>query len=425
VREPLDVGIVGAGTAGAAAAIFLARAGHRVTLYERVVDPGPVGAGIVLQPTGQAVLARLGLLGAIRERGARIDRLRCETAAGRTVVDLEYAMLDARLHGIGLHRGLLFQALFAAARAESAVTIELGAEIVAVHDEGERASAIDAAGTKRGGHSLIVIADGAGSTIAIDGVSRSVSTYAWGALWAVLPDEAGIYRGELFQVVEGAQRMMGMLPTGRGPGDGEPPVVSLYWSLRADRFDDWKSAGLAAWKAEILRYDPRADAVLGAIVDVEQVLLASYRDVVMRRWHSGRRVVWLGDAGHAMSPQLGQGANLALWDAMTFADAIDAHPTLARALDAYTRARREHLGFYQLATRALTPLFQSDSAWLGAIRDITMPIGLRVPWVRRRMVGSMAGLERGIVRAALPVEAVRAALPASGSPGQGAERKTE
>ncbi len=40
----LDVAIVGAGTAGSAAALFLARAGHRVTVYERVAAPGPVGA---------------------------------------------------------------------------------------------------------------------------------------------------------------------------------------------------------------------------------------------------------------------------------------------------------------------------------------------------------------------------------------------
>ena len=64
----LDVAIIGAGTAGSAAALLLARAGHQVTVYERVATPGPVGAGISLQPTGQAVLARLGLLAPILAR---------------------------------------------------------------------------------------------------------------------------------------------------------------------------------------------------------------------------------------------------------------------------------------------------------------------------------------------------------------------
>ncbi|MFN7699424.1 MAG: FAD-dependent oxidoreductase, partial [Deltaproteobacteria bacterium] len=87
MARSLDVGIVGAGTGGSAAALFLARAGHRVTLYERVEHPSPVGAGILLQPTGQAVLARLGLLGVILGRGARIERLRCRSASGRQIFD--------------------------------------------------------------------------------------------------------------------------------------------------------------------------------------------------------------------------------------------------------------------------------------------------------------------------------------------------
>ncbi len=58
--RPLSVGVIGCGTAGSAAALFLARAGHAVTLYERVAVPGPAGAGIVLQPSGMAALAALG-----------------------------------------------------------------------------------------------------------------------------------------------------------------------------------------------------------------------------------------------------------------------------------------------------------------------------------------------------------------------------
>src|SRR5688572_6613801 len=81
--KPLDVGIVGCGTAGQAAALFLARQGHRVTLYERVAKPGPVGAGIVLQPSGMAVLAELGLLAPVLTRGAPLDGLRCVNPSQR------------------------------------------------------------------------------------------------------------------------------------------------------------------------------------------------------------------------------------------------------------------------------------------------------------------------------------------------------
>lgn len=73
--RPLHIAVVGAGTAGAAAAILLARAGHRVEVFERVADPGPVGAGITLQPTGQAALRTLGLLDEVAACGAPVDRL--------------------------------------------------------------------------------------------------------------------------------------------------------------------------------------------------------------------------------------------------------------------------------------------------------------------------------------------------------------
>ena len=93
----LDVGIIGAGTAGSAAAVFLARAGHRVTLYERVPDPRPVGAGITIQPSGLHVLCRLQLYPYIVSRGARIDRLLCESRTRRPLVDLSYGVLNPRI----------------------------------------------------------------------------------------------------------------------------------------------------------------------------------------------------------------------------------------------------------------------------------------------------------------------------------------
>src|SRR6186713_1508141 len=105
--RPLDVGIIGAGTAGSAAAVFLARAGHRVTLYERVLDPRAVGAGITIQPSGLHVLCRLQLYPYIVSRGARIDRLLCESRTRRSLVDLSYRSVGEDLFGVGLHRGVL------------------------------------------------------------------------------------------------------------------------------------------------------------------------------------------------------------------------------------------------------------------------------------------------------------------------------
>jgi 2-polyprenyl-6-methoxyphenol hydroxylase-like FAD-dependent oxidoreductase len=398
-----NIAVVGAGTAGAAAALFLARAGHRVTVYERVATPGPIGAGISLQPTGQTVLARLGLLPAILERAARIDRLHVIRHHGKTLVDLRYADVDPQWFGLGLHRGTLFVTLYEALVREPGVTVIVDAAVTGVARDPEGITVLGP-DRPRGRHDLVVVADGAVSELhASAGVPVATSSCAWGALWFVGEDPGPRFHGELQQVVRGARRMIGILPTGRGP-DNARSLVSLYWSLRVADYPAWRRTGLDAWKRDVLSCDPRAAAVLDQITDVEQVLLAKYRDVRMSRWH-GDRIVFIGDAAHATSPQLGNGANLALVDAMVLGNCLATDDELGAALAAYSQARRHHLRHYQRMSRLLTPLFQSNSRVLGWMRDRFMPLADRIGPTHRLMVKTMAGYERGLIgraRLALP-----------------------
>lgn len=405
----LDVGIIGCGTAGSAAALYLARAGHRVTVYERVPAPGPVGAGITIQPTGLHALARLGLYDHVVARGARIERLLCETPKKKPLVDLSYATIGDDLFGVGLHRGVLFEALYAAVKREPNVTLRCAMEIIDLARDGRRSWFVDGARNRHGPHELVVVADGARSQLRDDtSTSKRVERYPWGALWFVAKDPNASDSPKakmLHQICDGNHRFLGMLPTGRPPISEESiltpseRLVSLFWSIRGDRVDEWRRRGLAAWKEEVLALSEDAEPILDQIIDEKQVLFAAYHDVVMHRWTT-RNVVYLGDAAHATSPQLGQGCNLALWDAMVLADALSAEGDatsgdLTRALDAYTRARRDHLGFYQVATRWLTPFFQGDEEWLGQLRDIGMPLMGKIPLFRRIMTLSMLGVVDG------------------------------
>jgi 2-polyprenyl-6-methoxyphenol hydroxylase-like FAD-dependent oxidoreductase len=191
--------------------------------------------------------------------------------------------------------------------------------------------------------------------------------------------------------------MFGLLPTGHAPR-GDDLAVSVFWSIRADRVAALRDRGLADWRNEALALHPQAAPIVEQIRDIAQLAFTQYRDVRMRRWH-GDRIVFIGDAAHATSPQLGQGANLALWDAMCLADTFAAGPVdVAAALAAYTDGRRRHLAYYQLATRALTPFFQSNSRLLGLVRDLVFPTSGWFAPLRRRMVRAMAGLDRGIAR---------------------------
>lgn len=408
--RPLDVGVIGCGTAGSAAALFLARAGHQVTVYERVPTPGPVGAGITIQPTGLHVLARLGLYDHVVGRGARIDRLLCETPKKKALVDLSYETIAKGLFGVGLHRGVLFEALYGAVQKEKNITLRCGIEIIDLARDGRWSFFLDGAKKRHGRHELVVVADGARSQLRDDtSTSKRIERYPWGALWFVAkdPNPSDAPNAKLLhQIVDGNQRFLGMLPTGRPPVAQESilapseRLLSLFWSIRGDRVDEWRRRGLANWKEEVLELSSDAESILDQIIDEKQVLFAAYHDVVMHRWTT-RNVVYLGDAAHATSPQLGQGCNLALWDAMVLADALAAEgegessSDLPRALDRYTRERRDHLAFYQVATRWLTPFFQGDEAWLGQLRDFGMPLMAKLPLFRRIMTLSMLGVIDG------------------------------
>ncbi|HEY3254134.1 MAG TPA: NAD(P)/FAD-dependent oxidoreductase [Polyangiaceae bacterium] len=408
----LDVGIVGCGFAGAASAALLGRAGHRVTVYEEFAEPSAVGAGIVLQPTGMSVLAELGVLGRVLERGARLESLHCVTPSNRDVFRLDYAQLHPGLFGLGMHRGALFQILHELAdRAGS--TLRRATSVGGVSERPGKAQVLDRAGKPIAEHDLLVIANGARSDLRrASGLLRRERPYPWGALWFVARDPEHVYRNRLRQITNGTRHMLGLLPTGLGPREGgtDEHRVSLFWSIRMDRVDHFRRAGFAAWKEQILRYEPEAAFVLDQIESVEQVLTAGYHDVVMSPWHTQRQV-FIGDAAHAMSPQLGQGTNLALMDASALCAALTEDVPLAIALERYSRTRRAQIDFYQFASRWLTPLFQSDLQALGPLRNAVMSLACQLPIMREEMLRTMAGVKRGIARPSLSLSPILAQLP--------------
>lgn len=404
----LEVAVIGAGTAGSAAAILLARAGHRVSLFEAVAEPSAVGAGIMLQPSGMAVLARLSVLSELLARGSVVDRLSCVTAtrpgrAPKVVLDLHYRQLSAGAFGLGMHRGALFNALFRLVQAEPLVTAHCGLRIEALRRSNTGATLIEEDGSERGPFPLVVIADGARSRLRRHhpGLLRE-REYAWGALWAILEDPERRFDGVLHQVVDSTTEMLGLLPSGLGP-TGQIPLVSMFWSIHKDRLEAWREAGLEAWRARALALVPQAEPLLAQIRRAEDLLFARYHDVVMKPWHTDDGVVFLGDAAHSMSPQLGQGANIALVDAAALADALEAHDDVKSALAAYSRVRKQPLAYYQWATRFLTPFFQSERRILGQLRDLFMGPMCRLPFSRDKMVRTMCGLERGLIAPPLPM----------------------
>lgn len=386
------VAIIGYGSGGQAAALSLARSGEHVEVFERVVAPGPVGAGFLLQPTGLQALWQLGLLEASCALGAPVERLHGETAAGRAVMDMRYADLDPRLSGLGMQRGALFALLHRAIAEEREIGLRSGCAIVELDCDAGRLR--DAQGRWHGPYDLVVVADGAASTLRAQVTAARIDApYPWGALWCLLPEADWPWRRELRQRYRLARQMAGMLPVGATPAD-PAPKLSFFWSLPVAQFDAWRTAGRDAWLRQLDALWPEARERLGENFDTDRLARAAYRDAIPKRWWRGRAVL-LGDAAHAMSPQLGQGVNMALLDAVALARQLADAACTSDALQAYERERRAHLAAYHRYSRWLTPLFQSSHDAMARLRDVGfLPAG-RMPLARGHMLRVLSGTQHG------------------------------
>lgn len=391
--SPLSIAICGYGTAAQACALLLRAQGHAITIFERSPVLAPVGAGFLLQPTGLAVLRALGLADQALACGARIDRLHGQNVQGRQVMNIRYADLGLNLHGLGMQRGALFEILKNAY--PDVAAIKTGVEIVRVDEK--RGTLTDHAGNAHGPYDLILVADGAHSNLRgqFPHLVKRDQLYPWGALWCSVEDRIGFSRGILEQRYRASSEMLGILPVGRLPGDpADTRRVTLYWSVPRESFQHFEQQPIQQWRDKVCALLPDAHDFVVQVTESTQLARGTYRDVVLRCSREGL-VQFIGDASHAMSPQLGQGANMALLDAWTLAACLQNEATLADALTKYGKLRSSHVGIYQLISRWLTPLFQSHSrsgAWL---RDTTFYPVSRLPVARTSMLRTLSGLQQG------------------------------
>jgi 2-polyprenyl-6-methoxyphenol hydroxylase-like FAD-dependent oxidoreductase len=99
-----------------------------------------------------------------------------------------------------------------------------------------------------------------------------------------------------------------------------------------------------------------------------------------------------------MSPQLGQGANMALLDAWALGDAMQQSDNWHQVWAHYHQHRGPQIRFYQRMSRWLTPAFQSHSRVVATGRDLLFPLLNHLPWMRLQMARTIAGLKTGLLR---------------------------
>ncbi|MFZ1772456.1 MAG: NAD(P)/FAD-dependent oxidoreductase [Rhizobiaceae bacterium] len=376
--KSLTIAIAGAGPAGLAAALYLKRAGHSVTLFERFSAAQPLGSGLILQPTGLAVLADLGLESEITRLGARIDRLAGhDSASGRVVLDVRYDALKGSGAGLAVHRAALFSVLHDAVQAEN-IPLETGFEVAGLHQSADGVALMKASGGTSARFDLTIDASGSRSLLKAYAGAKAQRPLAYGAFWATLDwHDQGFDRNALLQRYSRASIMAGVMPIGR-PQANSGEKAAFFWSLKPAQAAAVKAAGLDAWKQAVLDHWPETTPLLSQIASFDDLTLASYSHHTLST-PAGRRLAVIGDAAHSTSPQLGQGANMALLDARALSHALDISPDLETALSAYCAMRRGHVRLFQALSAMFTPFYQSDSRVFPFVRDRLVAPLSRVP----------------------------------------------
>lgn len=379
------VGVVGFGIAGAAVSTLLAKFGHSVTLIERAPRVGPIGAGLLLQPSGQLVLQRMGLLDRVIADAAPIEELHAVRRDGRELIRLPYRDFEPGIRAYGVHRGSLFTALREAVESQP-VDVRLGCEVTGYIVRDDRVFLLDAERREHGPFDFVIAADGSRSALRKQsGLRQWVMTYDHGALWATGPCTA--VRDKLYQVCQRTRHLLGIVPIGGGR-------CSLYWGLPFRELSATMHRGLPALKQELAAFCPESREILDSITDLRQLVYTTYRHVWMPRWFN-RHVLFLGDSAHAMSPHLGQGGSIALLDAWTFADCVNHASDRFSAFRLYRRRRAAYVRYYSAITFILSPFFQGDGRLKAIWRDFALPIMPQLPWVRGQMLMTMCGLKSG------------------------------
>jgi 2-polyprenyl-6-methoxyphenol hydroxylase-like FAD-dependent oxidoreductase len=390
--RPLAIAIVGAGPGGMACALLLRRLGHRVVIFEQFDTPQPVGSGLIVQPTGMAVLEQLNLADAVRARAAPIRYIDGRDAKTlRSVLEVRYGALGNGLQGYGIHRGALFEILLDEVRCAT-VALETASQVAGfLPSAAGNHRVLFESGRQSAGFDLVIDASGARSRLlGHAGQSFRWRKLAYGAVWASLGWRHGPCAPDaLTQRYRDASVMIGVLPIGRMKPGGKD-LAAFFWSLKPDEYDALRAKGIGAWKARIEEIWPQVVPYLDQISDWDQLTLARYGHHTLPM-PAGRGIAFIGDSAHSTSPQLGQGANMALLDAAALAAALAEYGELDQALAEYARSRRLHVRLFQALSWLLTPFYQSDSAMLAFVRDRLVATVAKIPPAPRILAMMVAG----------------------------------
>src|SRR5262245_8440861 len=362
--------VIGGGIGGLSAAIALKQMGWDVSVHERAPALHEVGAGITLWTNALKVLRKLGVGAAIEAVAAPIRRSEVRTCRGRLLMRTDFGYLNEKLGAptIGVHRADLQAKLADHLGREH---IHLGMTCVAYNQDEKGANALFAEGDEIRGQ-ILAGADGIKSLVRNQLLGQEPLRYAGYSAWrgVGLIDRSEVPLG-VTVIAMGRGSQVGMLPISRGltywfatanvPAGGEAEAGGHKPEL-LKRFGDWWTAVPA-----VIEATPESGIIRNDIFDRPPV----------RKWTDGR-VTLLGDAAHPTTPNMGQGACMAIESAHVLAKCLKEAETPEAGLLAYEQARFDR-----------TAMITNQSWKFGKVFAYENRLKC---WLRDRLFGLLGGL---------------------------------
>ncbi|WP_370181971.1 FAD-dependent oxidoreductase [Rhodococcus wratislaviensis] len=331
----LNIAIVGAGYAGAAAAKALSLLGADVTVYEQATAVREVGAGIGLRPSTMDRFRRWGIFDAIANVSSPSDYFEILTATDDPIMKETWPGIDdyaeaTKTHLI--HRGDFIDALLGVLPEGM---VHLGHKLESVEDRGDR-SVLTFANAETVEADLVIGADGIKSVVRQQLFSDKGPVFsgehAYRAVISV-DDAHGMVVDDNLRMYIGRGTKVYLLPL-RHRGQVSFDITALCpdgtWAPQITKDDI---------VATVEGFDERIVNIARGL-DLDTVSIRAVYDIdPVERWHSDS-VVLVGDAAHSMLHHQGQGANSAILDAGALADALQEADSVKDALASYQATRK-------------------------------------------------------------------------------------
>jgi salicylate hydroxylase len=365
--------IAGGGIGGLVAGLALAQRNVEVDILEQQAEPREFGAGISIYANGARVLSSLGLDDALRPLRHQSAGAQLRSAkTGRLVSELRLRDFHQNRFGApayDLHRGDLRGVLLDVVKAQRGIKLHLGQRVTSVSQEPAAISVLTEQGLRLVGDALIG-ADGIHSAVRNMIAGADAPRFSGEIVWrALVPRNllTGAAQAPYIVIWMGGDRHFLQYPV-RG---GELLNIGGFVRTDAWKSESWTERGD---KGEFARLFARFHPTVRHIIDAvdECFVQAIHEREPLSRWYSGRAVL-LGDAAHAMLPHMGQGAGMAIEDAMVLARQIDSHrEDLPAAFEAYEARRKDRVLRVAAHVRANAQLFRIDKPAQRAIVNAQM-----------------------------------------------------